>query len=71
MPGDSSGTGDNGRDEEMINGITAESIADQAIGMTDWDFGESDMTKKAIRIVENRQARAIILSIATGVTKFN
>ena len=39
--------------------------------MTDWDFGESETIKKAINIVEHRQARAIILSTATGVTKFN
>ena len=39
--------------------------------MTDWNFAESETIKKAVRIVANRQARAIILSIATGVTKFN
>ena len=69
--GDSSGNGNDGGGKEMINSITVEAISNQVIDMADWDFSESETIKKAIRIVENRQARAIILSTATGVTKFN
>ena len=54
----------------MVSNITVEAIANQVIDMTDWDFNESETIKKAIGIVENRQGRAIILSTATGITKF-
>ena len=45
---------DNGGDDEMINSITVESIANQVIDMTVWDFGESETIKEAVRVVENR-----------------
>ena len=55
----------------MIGNIVSETIDNQVIDMTDWDLSETETIRKAIKTVENRQGRAIILSAAMGTTKFN
>jgi hypothetical protein len=55
-------------EESMIGAISCDN---QVKDMTDWDFSTSETIQEAINVVENRQGRAIILSTATGVTKFN
>ena len=38
--------------------------------MTDWDFKDGETMKEAMVVIKYRKARAIILSTATGITKF-
>ena len=58
-------------EEAMIGAITVDDVDNQIVDMTDWDFSKSETIKKAIEIVSKRQGRAIMLSTATGITRFN
>jgi hypothetical protein len=46
------------------------SIEDQVFDMSDLDFDEKETMKQSMEVVRNRRTRAIIMSMAIGVTKF-
>ena len=58
-------------EEAMVSAITVDDVDNQIVDMTDWDFSKPETINRAIEIVSKRQGRAIMLSTATGITRFN